>query len=408
MPVSTEELQHPGIYSLLPIREFLDDVMVRTDGCYVAGFRIGLFDAIYGVDDVARVEMARRMDGVLRVIPEQSMRVQFRYESEGGCESESDRPLAFVYFIWNPELHGRLEKAAPSKVDGRSFGFRQIIKSFREILVLPLSVAAQTRDGQEKHHAKLEQFSAYLHAIEQYLNSAGFSPERLGTAQFLVEVKRASSPDPLKEGNLKGATVREQLPSVSILEETESGININGYFYGCTSFKAAPTAIFFNRIPELLSAGIPVTLSTHVVIPDQQKVIKEYESRSKKLQTALTNTAENQGADGEGQTRRKKLTDLLNIQKQIISGTTRTARVSIAVVFRTPSPARTKKEYEAAQLQLALYRGQILEIIARESGAEAVTETLFKRQVLLAGLPGLATEDRRDLDLLVSAQYQEN
>jgi hypothetical protein len=52
MPTTTAEhkrsLVTPGIYSLLPIRDFLpgaltpaDGVMVRTDGCYVAGFHLG-------------------------------------------------------------------------------------------------------------------------------------------------------------------------------------------------------------------------------------------------------------------------------------------------------------------------------------------------------------------------------
>jgi hypothetical protein len=52
MPTTTAEhkrsLVTPGIYALLPIRDFLpgaltpaDGVMVRTDGCYVAGFHLG-------------------------------------------------------------------------------------------------------------------------------------------------------------------------------------------------------------------------------------------------------------------------------------------------------------------------------------------------------------------------------
>jgi hypothetical protein len=33
-------LQDPAVCELLKIRDFLDNVMVRTDGCYVAGFRV--------------------------------------------------------------------------------------------------------------------------------------------------------------------------------------------------------------------------------------------------------------------------------------------------------------------------------------------------------------------------------
>ena len=33
-------LEDPAVCELLKIRDFLDNVMVRTDGCYVAGFRV--------------------------------------------------------------------------------------------------------------------------------------------------------------------------------------------------------------------------------------------------------------------------------------------------------------------------------------------------------------------------------
>ena len=44
MPRTTAQqersLQDPAVCELLKIRDFLDNVMVRTDGCYVAGFRV--------------------------------------------------------------------------------------------------------------------------------------------------------------------------------------------------------------------------------------------------------------------------------------------------------------------------------------------------------------------------------
>ena len=35
-----KSLEDPAVCELLKIRDFLDNVMVRTDGCYVAGFRV--------------------------------------------------------------------------------------------------------------------------------------------------------------------------------------------------------------------------------------------------------------------------------------------------------------------------------------------------------------------------------
>ena len=34
-------MDQPSVAKLLPIRDFLDKVMVRTDGAFVAGYRVG-------------------------------------------------------------------------------------------------------------------------------------------------------------------------------------------------------------------------------------------------------------------------------------------------------------------------------------------------------------------------------
>src|SRR5579863_2615826 len=72
-------LDDPAICELLKIRDFLDGVMVRTDGCYVAGFRVGGM-LTYFADDEGRNEAKTTLESLLRAVPEQSMRLQFRYE----------------------------------------------------------------------------------------------------------------------------------------------------------------------------------------------------------------------------------------------------------------------------------------------------------------------------------------
>ena len=100
----------------------------------------------YFGDDPALNEMHARIEALLRAIPEESMRVQFRYEvventnglidryealqrteseiarrmdtirMEGWRKEEEDGAfltrLAAVYFIWDPALHERLNRTA--------------------------------------------------------------------------------------------------------------------------------------------------------------------------------------------------------------------------------------------------------------------------------------------------------
>jgi len=83
MPRTTAQqersLQDPAVCELLKIRDFLDNVMVRTDGCYVAGFRVQ-GSVTYFADDEGRNEAKGVVESLLRAMLEQSMRVQFRYE----------------------------------------------------------------------------------------------------------------------------------------------------------------------------------------------------------------------------------------------------------------------------------------------------------------------------------------
>ena len=79
MAQQEKSLDDPAVCELLKIRDFLDGVMVRTDGCYVAGFRIG-GSLTYFADDEGRNEAKTMLESLLRAVPEQSMRLQFRYE----------------------------------------------------------------------------------------------------------------------------------------------------------------------------------------------------------------------------------------------------------------------------------------------------------------------------------------
>ena len=80
MPKTIAEHQRsltaPAMCELLPIRAFLDDVMVRLDGSYVAGFHINGAQT-YFADDRERDEMKGLLESLLRTISEESMRVQF-------------------------------------------------------------------------------------------------------------------------------------------------------------------------------------------------------------------------------------------------------------------------------------------------------------------------------------------
>lgn len=465
MPQTTADrrraLKTPGLYSLLPIRAFEDDetgrgggVMVRTDGCYVAGFQVGGALTYYG-DDPAMNEVSHRLDSLLRTIPEQSMRVQFRYEIVENANGIIDRyaefqradheiakklddiriehwrkeeetlgfltRIAAIYLIWDPALHERVNLtttdvfakaqmgAEPQarKIEGETEqkeGLLGSIKRFIKGLFSSVSPKTQSQIGRKKHLRYLAQFDSFLTGIESSLKSAGLDPTRMNKYELFGEISRALCPDPLMRRTLheprpteiRPRTAREQLASVAILEETDTYINVNGYLYGCVTFEKPPEDTKPGIIRELMSVGFPVVISTQTIVPDQMKVISGYKSRYKKMMAAQIDKDGNHKVDVNAAVQARELYD---IQERLTTGSSKTTRTSITVVFRTSKVAWTRQEHDAAEVQIANFRQKVLQIVARKS-AQAVAESLAKRRIWITTLPGLASEDARDLDLL--------
>ena len=106
------ELEEAAVCELLPVRDYLDNLMVRTSGAFVAGFRIqGAMS--YFADDEERNERKRHLEALLRTIPEESMRVQFRFEVAEDLGGLLDRYQKETRTTREPVLalnRGRLEK----------------------------------------------------------------------------------------------------------------------------------------------------------------------------------------------------------------------------------------------------------------------------------------------------------
>ena len=74
-----QKLFDPALCELLPVRDYLDNVVVRTNGAFVAGYEFkGLTS--YFASDEGRDRGKLMLEALLRSLPEQSMRVQVRYE----------------------------------------------------------------------------------------------------------------------------------------------------------------------------------------------------------------------------------------------------------------------------------------------------------------------------------------
>ena len=420
-------LQDPALCELLPIRDFLDGVMVRTDGSYVAAYRIA-GSLTYFADDNGRNETKELLESLLRTVPEESMRLQFRYEVVEGLNGllakyEDHRRtehaealvleqhrirqwkerealggyltrLAALYVIWNPDKHRRTMAASRGQQGNnkkKSGGFSVSIRKCIE----------RTR---KEHTDALAEFESILSGVNASLTSAGMHPERMTEGELFLEVKRAldpQSPDvnPLRADLLatRYISAREQAATVSLLGETDSYININGVLWSLISLKTPPDGTYPGMLRNLLTVGFPVIISTHIVIPDQRVVLDTYKRRLKKMQAAQIDAKGGHRVDVAAQVATEELID---IQQEIIASSVKTAKVSLVIAVRTSFPAFTAQEYENAERELASRRQQILHTISQLNGSRAFAETLAQKRLLISMMPGMADEDKRDHDLL--------
>jgi hypothetical protein len=427
VPLTLEQherrLHDPALCEQLPVRDYLDNVVVRTNGAFVAGYELkGL--ASYFASDEGRDRGKLMLEALLRSLPEQSMRVQLRYETvedlgdlleryvAGPCSEKEEvaaldrlrvdrwksreatgcymRNLLHVYFIWDPVIHHRLA-GKPLKPSERAFSF-----SARKCI---------QRSAYE-HQQLVTEFESLLRGVESGLDAADLGARRLTDDDLFLETKRALNPisadqRPYRRGEeqLQYKSAREQLVDVSITDETDSYLNIDGMLYSFVSLKELPDATFPGILRELVGLDFPIIVNVQITIPDQARVLKGYKSRLRKMQAVQRDSNGGFRINVEAQVAE---TQLVRVQQDIISSSVKTAKLSLIFGTRTSRRAITTVELEQAERTIDNRRQQLLSAIARMNGAKAVAETLAKRRLFFGSLPAMGELDKRDQDLLTS------
>jgi type IV secretory pathway VirB4 component len=426
MPVTWERheksLDDPALCEQLPVRDYLDNVMVRTNGALVAGYQIRGITSYFASDE-ERDRSKVMLGALLKSIPEQSMRVQVRYEvvEDLGnlldlytAQDRSDlevgrtldatrlaawrakaeagyylRPLLHVYFIWNPHIHHRVTGS-----------------SSRRRFNLSLSANVAIARSRKEHEELLAEFESLLVGVEATMQAAELRPRRLTDQELFLEAKRALNPlDPDTRGYTPGdnhieyRSARQQLANTSIVDETDSYLNLNGLLYSLVSLKELPDATFPGILRELAALDFPIVVHAQLTIPDQTKVLKGYKTRLRKMQAAQRDIHGGFRVNVEAQVAESQL---FRVQQEIIASSIKTVKLSLVMVTRTSKPAITRYEFEEAERLINNRRQQLLYTVARMNGAKAVTETLAKRRLFLSSLPGMADADKREQDMLTT------
>jgi hypothetical protein len=94
MPVTLRQwedsLRQPALCELLPVRDYLDGCIIRTNGCFVAGYEASGLNTFFHADET-RNRTKEVLEALVRSLPERSMRMQVRYEVTDGHGDLTER-----------------------------------------------------------------------------------------------------------------------------------------------------------------------------------------------------------------------------------------------------------------------------------------------------------------------------
>lgn len=428
MPMTYSEhektMKVPAVCELLPLRDIPrhGNIMVRTNGAFVAGYELkGVLS--YFATDSERNEAKERLEALFRGVPDVSMRLQFRYEISEHLGDLVDNYIdqqrrgqlevmaldahrtrmwrqkeqsgfyfeirLHVYLIWDPRIHAKLYHGTSKNENFGSF---------------TLSQKKAIQRSRQEHERYVDEFESLLRGVESGMEAASLGGRRLSRQELFDELKDAQHPTrrdrrPYIHGEdwIRYRSVREQAAEASIRRETDTYLNIDGYLYAVLTLKDLPDATLPGMLQRFSTLGFPLVISGQVSIPNQVKVLKAYKKRMQKMVAAQKDADGNFKFNAEAEVSQAQL---LQVQRDLISSSLKTASVTVAVVVRTSTQERTTSDRERCERELNNRIEEALTAFTQMNGAKAQLETLAKRRIFIGTLPGMGESDKREHEVL--------
>lgn len=425
MPVTVRQwedsLRQPALCELLPVRDYLDNTIIRTNGSFVAGYETNGLNTFFHSDD-SRNRTKETLEALVRSLPERSMRMQVRYEVTEGHGNLTERYIRqqaienpvlqaldrerlqmwnsrqergqylerrlHLYFIWNPDIHH----------ESPEYEWR---KTRKKVNKWSLSATKCIERTLREHQDLLSEFESLMAGVQATLEATGMQPRRMIDQELFLEAKRALHPlagdsRAYRQG-LVYESARSQIANVNIEDEQDDYLKIGGLLYSWVSLKEMPDATFPGITRELLAQEFPLAISTEITIPDQSKIMRSYKRRLLRMQAAQRDIHGGFKINVEAQIAQEQLIRTL---QEVVSSSLKVCQLSMVVGLRISSPLRNSSAREEAERILADRRQRILHAITRMNGARAIPETLAQKRIYIGTLPGMAEETKREQECL--------
>jgi len=430
MPVTTESyrrsLKEPALAEQLKIRDFLDNVAVQVNGSLVAGFELSGLHSYYGSDE-DRNHAKGLLDALLRSLPERSMRMQMRFEIAEGtgdligrynAQHRNPSPALQAvdrarvetwrardaggyylrnslgaYFIWNPKNHHQSpdfewrRRMKGNNGGGKSLSATKCIERTRRM-----------------HEDVLAEFNSLMRGVGTSLEATGTRDRRMTHQEMFLEIKRALNPlanDNLPyrppDSSLVYESARSQMANVNLEDELDDYLKIGGFLCSWITLKDLPDATFPGILRELLQMDFPLVINAEMSLPDHAKIVKKYKGRLRKMLAAQRDIHGSFRLNVDAQVAERQLVKVL---EDVISSSSKTCQLSLILAVRTSKPAYSRQERIEAERILADRRQRVLHALGRMNGARGIAEMLAQKRMFFGGLPAMAEENKREIDML--------
>jgi hypothetical protein len=414
-------MRQPALCELLPVRDYLDGCIIRTNGSFVAGYEaIGLNTFFHS--DETRNRTKETLEALVRALPERSMRLQVRYEVTEGQgdlteryvrEQRIENPILqaldrerlrlwnsreeeghylrrrlHLYFIWNPDVHH----------ESPDFEWR---KTRRAAGKWSLSANKCIQRTYREHQDLLSEFESLMAGAQATLEATGMQSRRMTEQEMFLEIKRALNPTTIDSRRYKHGlafqSARAQIANVNIEDEQDDHLKIGGLLHAWVSLKELPDATFPGIARELVAQDFPLVISAELSIPDQSKIMRSYKRRLLRMQAAQRDIHGGFKINVEAQIAQEQLIQTL---QDVVSSSLKVCHLSVIVGLRTSRPIRNSKDREEAERILADRRQRTLHAVTRMNGARGIPETLAQKRMFIGTLPGMGEETKREQECL--------
>jgi hypothetical protein len=416
-----DSMRQPALCELLPVRDYLDGCIIRTNGSFVAGYEaIGLNTFFHS--DETRNRTKETLEALVRALPERSMRLQVRYEVTEGQgdlteryvrEQRIENPILqaldrerlrlwnsreeeghylrrrlHLYFIWNPDVHH----------ESPDFEWR---KTRRAAGKWSLSANKCIQRTYREHQDLLSEFESLMAGAQATLEATGMQSRRMTEQEMFLEIKRALNPTTIDSRRYKHGlafqSARAQIANVNIEDEQDDHLKIGGLLHAWVSLKELPDATFPGIARELVAQDFPLVISAELSIPDQSKIMRSYKRRLLRMQAAQRDIHGGFKINVEAQIAQEQLIQTL---QDVVSSSLKVCHLSVIVGLRTSRPIRNSKDREEAERILADRRQRTLHAVTRMNGARGIPETLAQKRMFIGTLPGMGEETKREQECL--------